>query len=364
MFCLLTPPVALAAACAEPSMSHPPRDSGLLMDAAVALDASVPRPRCRRPASAGPAVEVVVDRQARDAILNLIDSAQSCLDVFEFELLRSGSAGDVQNRILEAAQRGVHVRVLLDDEVDSNEATARNFRALGINARVDRHSIRTHLKVIAADGATILIGSTNLSGASIDRNHESNILLRDVRAVNFLTDYLDALWLDPGLKPATRTATFTGPVRPWVDGGYAMLAMPMIDTTSVGIDMISYAINLDPRYPNGAVAKLANALFDAVSRGLTVRVLLEQSDWNDTLNAINFQAADALRAGGVFVRFDDRRTVTHAKLLITNGQVMVGTNNWSYSGLVLDHEAGVLITIPETVSEFQTYFNTQWRAAE
>ena len=360
----VTSALLVLTSCLAPRKKDDSTDAGFVFDASGPVDASTPMPRCSGTPAMGSKVEVVVDQEARDAILGLIDSAQTCLDVFEFELLRSGSAYDVQTKIIEAAQRGVHVRVLLDDEVESNESAARRLRSFGVNARVDDHHTRTHLKIIAADGATLMIGSTNLSGSSIDRNHETNVLVRDTEAVNFLMDYLDALWVDPGFRPENKIATHDGPVVPWLDGGYALLAMPAIASATVSIDVITYGMNLDPRYPDGPVAQLANALGDAVSRGIPVRVLLEQSNWNDILNEINTEAAEQLRAKGIWVRFDDFRTTTHAKLLITDSQAMVGTNNWSYSGVARDHEAGVLIDIPEVVTELQAYFDTQWRAAE
>jgi len=338
-------------------------DSGIVLRRPATTDAGITRHCTTTGTSAVGAVEVVVDRQARGAMLGLIGAARSCLDVFEFELLRSGSAEDVRASVIAAARRGVDVRVLLDDEVESNEAAAAALRELGIDARVDHHPTRTHLKMIAVDESAVLVGSTNLSGASIDYNHETNVLVRDPSAVEFFTRYLDGLWADPAHVPTKRVAERPNPIVPWLDGGYSTLALPAIATATAGIDLVVYGINLDPRFPEGPVARLAAALFDAVDRGVAVRVLLERSSWSETLNEINDHAAAVLRAEGVVVRFDDPDVVTHAKLLITDDRAMVGTNNWGYGGLVRDHEAGVMIDVPDAVSELSAYFEAQWSAA-
>ena len=353
---------AVPVACADNGADPPP--DGPRPDAAVTQDASVVARTCPGPSSGTAGVEAVVDRQARGVLLDLMANAQHCLDVFEFEWLRSGSAADIRNMAVDAARRGVHVRVLLDDEVDANDETADGLRKLGIDARINYSGPRTHLKMVAVDGAAVLIGSTNLSGASLDFNHETNVLVSDPTAVAFLTDYLDAVWADPGHTPASRVSDAPAPVAVWVDGGYSTLALPAIQTASAGIDIIMYGINLDTSRPDGPVERLANALYDAAGRGGTVRVLLERSSWNTGINGVNEHAAEGLRAGGVAVRFDDPDTVTHAKLMIADEQAFVGTNNWGYGGLVRDHEAGVMMDIPNAVADLRAYFEAQWRAAQ
>lgn len=297
-------------------------------------------------------------------VLELILSAERCVDVFQFEFVQTGAIVGVREALIAAAGRGVSVRVLLDDEVDDNAAAVEGLRAGGVDARRDMHAIRTHLKVVAVDGDAVLIGSTNFSGASFGFNHETNALVRDPAAVAHLIGYLDALWADPNHDPATARAAGANAIVPWLDGGYATLAAPAIDRATRRVDLIVYGLNLDPRFPDGPVARLAEELYAARRRGVPVRVLLERSSWNDGLNTLNEAAAATLRASDVEVRFDDPDTVTHAKLLLTDDVAFVGTNNWGYNGLIVDHEAGVMIEATSAtqpaLTSLSAYFAARW----
>lgn len=313
-----------------------------------------------------PIIVATNDRDMKQAALTLIDGAKTRVDVFHFEFVQTGSVIDVRNALLAAAAKGVEVRVLLDDEVDDNTAAVAILTDGGVDAKIDGHKTRVHLKMMAADAKVVLIGSTNLSGASFDFNHETNVVVREPSAVAFLQSYLDALWKDQGHDPSETTgpvAAASGVV-PWVDGGYFSLAMPAIEAAKERVDLIVYGLNLNFNYPDGPLMALGKALEAAEDRGVDVRVLLEKSSWNWSLNKLNDEAASWLVNRGVWVRFDSEDVVTHAKLLICDGKVLVGTNNWSYNGLELDHEAGVMFTTESAVADFKTYFEARFNAGD
>jgi phosphatidylserine/phosphatidylglycerophosphate/cardiolipin synthase-like enzyme len=313
------------------------------------------------PPAADAVVEAVIDREWKQSALALIGAAKQDLYLFHFELHETGSVTQVRYALEAAASRGVKVRVLLDDDVDGNAAAVALLGELGIEAKLDHHSTRMHLKTLLSDGA-VLLGSTNLSGASIDFNHETNVLVRDPEAVAWIRAHLDALWADTGFV-GSPTSGGSSQVTVWRDKGYEAVALDALNQATSAIDVVVYGINLDPKFPDGPVAHLADALYAAVDRGVPVRMLLEASGWDNGLTELNEEAAGQLVAGGVSVRFDSTDVTTHAKLVVADGTALVGSNNWSFSGLELAHELGVAFTEPAAVLELSTWFDERWTEA-
>ena len=325
-------------------------------------DAGVARVDCRTRTSTRPRVEAVVDRQVLGTVLDLVDSAERCVDVVQFELIASGSVRDARSALIRAHDRGVQVRLLLDDEVTANASTVNTLRRRGLNVRQGEGTIRTHVKLVVADGG-MLLGSTNFSGSSFDSNHETNLLIRDPAVVEVFRSYAAALWEDQDHRPTPVPAGDWTDMQPWLDGGYSSVVLPRVEAATTRIDALVYAVNLSPRFPDGPVAKVAASLQAAAARGVAVRVIFEISDYNEPLNELNRAAAEMFRAQGVEVRFDPVSTISHAKLLMIDDAAAVGTNNWGYRGLVVDHEAGVLTTNSEVVADLSSYFEQRWAEA-
>jgi len=108
------------------------------------------------------------------------------------------------------------------------------------------------------------------------------------------------------------------------------------------------------------VDKLLNELAAAKGRGVDVRVILEYSDYNTSLNDMNEATALKLLAGGVPVRWDPEKTISHAKLLLVDDHAVVGSNNWGHGGFHLYHEVGSVTRNVEAVDYFTKYYEKIW----
>lgn len=332
-------------------------------DVLVAPDVPGP-PEDTGPPPPPPPLELVVDRDVRDRLPALINAAHTRIDVLHFSFTQTGSSGDVMAALKAAKARGVDVRVLLDDEPEANPDAVAALKSVGISAKLDNNNTRLHLKAFAIDGEVLFIGSTNLSGSALDFNHEANWIVRDPDALQFFEAYFAGINANPNytLNPASSTSD-SGAIQMWGRAGFNDVAIPAIESAKVSVDVIIYGINLDPNYPDGPAPDLAQALYDAEARSVPVRVLFELSDWNDGLNERNQHAAALFSKAGIQIRYDSEETVTHAKVLITDDRVFVGTNNWSYQGLHLGHEGGLATTLEQPVAATRAYFEAQWAAA-
>lgn len=106
--------------------------------------------------------------------------------------------------------------------------------------------------------------------------------------------------------------------------------------------------------------KVADGLIEARKRGVDVRVLFEDPGSGFILDC-NSEAAEYLAENGVKVKFDDPKRVTHTKLVIIDGTTSIlGSHNWSASGLTRNSESSVLVRSRDVAAVFGRCFAEAW----
>jgi putative cardiolipin synthase len=158
---------------------------------------------------------------ARDALaarLALADAAERSLDVQYFIWSKDAVGKVLLERLLRAADRGVRVRLLLDDlgtmpsdavllAIDShpnvevrmfNPVALRSMRLLGVVADLGRINRRMHNKSFTADGAVAVVGGRNIADEYFGASAHANFADLDVvvigPAVNEVSDEFDLYW--------------------------------------------------------------------------------------------------------------------------------------------------------------------------
>ena len=110
-------------------------------------------------------------------------------------------ANDLVHALTDAANRGLDVKVLLDDcayYADSAEANLMSALVLqqrGVDVRFDDPGLTTHTKLVVIDGKTVMLGSTNWNYYSLEKNYETDIAFVNLPeiAVPFET-FFQTLW--------------------------------------------------------------------------------------------------------------------------------------------------------------------------
>ena len=311
----------------------------------------------------GPAVEAVVDKGYFDRAREVIRSAASRLDIVQFEVVSADLIDILVDEVIAAHNRGVAVRVLLDDEVDHNVGALAKLKAACVPAKIDSDEVRTHAKIVWSEQA-LLIGSTNWSHSSVAKNNETNLLVRHKRSRNAIGGYIDSLW-NNSAAPAKLNLSNNKLVAVYGDGGYAKVVGPLIDAAAKRIWIVTYSMNLDPKYSDGPIHTMAGKLAKAVKRGVDVRVIFDRSgDWNALLNKINATSRKELEALGIPIRQETEETITHAKFLVADDTLVLGTNNWGYGGFQLYHEAGIRTSVAAAVKELADYHEALWKISD
>ncbi len=320
--------------------------------------------------SSGPGIELVTNTAYLLRTMQIIQTANERLDIVQFESKGGEKPGTSVNLLVEAAiqaqKRGVKVRVLFDDEIADNAVVVAYLKARGVvNAKLDNAKTRTHAKIVYSEQGFVA-GSTNWSTSSIDYNNETNALVRDLPARAVMGKYLDSLWKSAS-KPIYSSFDLKAAVGVYGDGkddgsiGYAAVVGPLLDSAKKRIILVTYGMNVDLNDTNSPVTKTVRKLEAAVKRKIPVQALMDlTTDSSGEGNEVNAESGKILKSLGVEVRNDPGKVITHAKFLIVDDTVILGTNNWGYMGFVLDHEVGVRTSDTKVLGNLLTYFQGIW----
>jgi phosphatidylserine/phosphatidylglycerophosphate/cardiolipin synthase-like enzyme len=309
-----------------------------------------------------PDIELACDRDYYPTVRAVIEAAQERIDVAQWEFFSSTSTNRLVAILNNAVERGVDVRVLLDESVEQNETALQLFAAYGIEASLDSSTNRNvHVKMLVADGSNAVIGSTNWSSAALDDNRECNLVLRAGKAPHYFDAWFAQLWADSGGRDSPELDQGQGvPGLGLINDDLLPHLLARIEEASEAIDFTLYATYLQPNNLSAPAMQVFSALADASARGLPVRGVADFTDWNPENNESNQEAVSWLRDRGVTMRWDDPDSNMHAKTFRIDGGLQVQSANVSSGGLAQNHEAGAWTDDAQVLQDWQEWFDGLW----
>jgi cardiolipin synthase len=163
------------------------RDFGVITNqpAAVRTAAAIFEADWMRGAEPDPEPLVVSPTNAREKLLDLIESANVALEVYA-EVLRDP---ELLEAFIAAEERGVQVRVIVSPSAEF-AAEREMLAAAGVDIRL-MSALYVHAKMIMADGKAAYLGSQNLSATSLDLNRELGIIVDDPVSLSRLARTFD-----------------------------------------------------------------------------------------------------------------------------------------------------------------------------
>jgi len=122
-------------------------------------------------------------------IANLISKAQDSIYVQAYGF----TSGEIAKALINAHERGVKVRVLLDkSNIGAKHSKMRDIRKAGIEVSIDKVSGIAHNKVIIIDKQKVITGSFNFTVGADIRNTENVIIVNDREvAKRYLENWYD-----------------------------------------------------------------------------------------------------------------------------------------------------------------------------
>ncbi|HEV2217525.1 MAG TPA: phosphatidylserine/phosphatidylglycerophosphate/cardiolipin synthase family protein, partial [Candidatus Dormibacteraeota bacterium] len=308
---------------------------------------------CSSPAAATPALrpirnEVTLWQDAAifSLVAHLIDSARHRVLVEMYELGRP----DIVRSLGTAESRGVSVRVISDPTVEASRRSASQLDAFRVPERfypVDdsRHQI-DHVKLLVADGEAA-VGGMNW-GKHSDRNHDYVLEIGISSEVERVTSLFEQDWALAGGHPAPLPVVESDPIAQTTPGGEIRL---MLERELLRCSHRA----LVEMYTLTDAEILADLVF-AHNRGAVVRVLLDPNQ------VYNRHAYTVLRDGGVEARWYPvpKGVLLHAKIGLFDGDLVLGSANWTSSGLGVNHELDVETSDPTAVQAYASRFSADW----
>lgn len=289
------------------------------------------------------------------ALLDLIDGARRSLRILYYIYVDDDAGARVRQALIDAARRGVRVKLIVDGLGSEHAENHRFFDPLR-EAGVDvcrfvprwgrRYLLRNHQKLALADEARVIIGGFNIQdsyfGTDEDQAWRDLGFYVEGPSATHLTGYFDALdrwakrdsaplrslrlllstWSEP--KGATRWL-FGGPTRrpsPWAKAVRKDLRK------AARVDLISAYFAPSP----GMLRRL-----DRIgTRGRARLVLASKNDHGAAIWASRFTYAGLLRKGVQIYEY--LPTKLHTKLFVIDDIVYIGSANYDIRSLFLNLE--------------------------
>ena len=278
-------------------------------------------------------------------VSSLIESAQRRVLVEVYELGRE----DVVHDLGIAAARGLDVRVITDPTVKESRQSVARLDSLKVPERVypvddTRHQI-DHVKLLIADDEAA-VGGMNW-GKHSHRNHDYVFETRIAGEVDRLLRIFEQDWSLAGGRPAPLPA-MTGDIAQTAPGEEirTMLRGALLHARQrVWAEVYTLT---DP--------EIVAELVAAHRRGVDVRVLLDPNQ------VYNRHAYSLLREGGVEARWYPvpRGFLLHAKIGLFDGLLVLGSANWTISGLGVNHELDIETSEAAAVGAYRSRFDADW----
>jgi len=153
---------------------------------------------------AGHQVELLQDRGYFETLLAYIREAKSeivmAFFLFKTNGYKSSYPDIILNELIEAARRGVRIRIILErgdnpkSQVDeNNRETALRLKEGGIDVSFDNPRRTTHTKVLVIDRRYTLLGSHNLTSSALKYNNELSVLVDSPEIAVETLKYIDTL---------------------------------------------------------------------------------------------------------------------------------------------------------------------------
>jgi phosphatidylserine/phosphatidylglycerophosphate/cardiolipin synthase-like enzyme len=280
-------------------------------------------------------------------VLQLIDDAKKSVDLVMYELEDS----QVEQALVAAQNRGVHVRVLLNggyygkpDKTNPNQKAYDYLQTNHVPVHwTPSYFALTHQKTLVADGKTSIIMTFNLTPKYYATGRDFGIIDNDAKDVAAIADTFNDDWQD------RKVTAPSGDDLLWSPGSEPM-TLSLINHAKSSLKVYNEEM---------ADTKVASALGEAAMRGVKVEVVMtDQKSWHT-----NFSK---LKSDGVLIRTfrQSAPLYIHAKMIIADGtQAFVGSENFSVTSLDRNRELGIILTDKHVISPLNTTFMGDYDSA-
>lgn len=280
----------------------------------------------------------------KDPILSTIQTSQKFIDVTVYLL----SDKEIINSLRDACQRGVRVRVLLEQHPfggeNVNEKTMQLLSGSCVQMRWANPSFSlTHEKTMVIDGRVVFILNQNLTTSAFVKNREYDILDADPEDVSAIEKLFTADWERTSYQLDT-SHLLVSPLN-------ARAEMVSLLTSANRTIQIEVEVLDDPSIVRTLEEK---------AKTVAIQIIFPSY----AQISANSRVAKQLLQHGILVKTLHSPYI-HAKLVLVDGEkAYVGSINLTTQSMDENREVGMLIEQPDIVAQLQTSFLADWSIAQ
>lgn len=297
---------------------------------------------------------IVIPEELDLPIIEAIKGAKNTIDLSNYHL----SDRFVVNALIESANSGVQVRVLLDNGVLSGSSTAKKIveKLIQNNIQVKPSSkffSITHQKSFVVDSKTVLISTINLV-TTLATTRDFGLITHDKNIIQEVNAVFQADW---------ENADTQGGVTPELSQD--KLVWSPINSLPKLVTLISSAKSeIKVMVENLGSTEILNALIEKSRAGVKIRVItpgcivgnsmrnrpfIKQLQSNNIENKVSQAVSDA------------EHPYVHAKMILVDNQTFfIGSENFSFNSLVKARELGIITTDVDNSKKLSQVFDTDW----
>lgn len=279
-------------------------------------------------------------------VLKAIESARKSIRLKMYLFTRD----DVRDALINAARRGVDVRVLMELNIAGGQATnVELYNAMKntpVKFRWTSFDFRyTHEKSMVIDDHIALIMTHNITTSSFNQNREYGVIDTRPEDVAEVIKVYEADW-----------------EKVPVDLSNARLVWSPVNARQKWIALIDSArVSIDLEQNEWISPEIVRRVADAAQRGVQVRGIFSPRDPIES--DADEPNREFLRQSGGQVKYMDEPYV-HAKMFLIDGRrAFIGSENVSDNSLDNNRELGVIFDQPDAVEIVKRTFERDWRVA-
>ncbi len=280
-----------------------------------------------------------------EPVLALIDQAQQSirLKIYLF------TYRDIRNALIRAANRGVDVRVLIDQEpVGGGESNAETYGILkegGVDVKWAPGAFKhNHEKSLVVDDRVAMIATFNFTNSSFNANREYAVTTTQPDVVADVAAIFDADWAGEGVEVSA-------------DSPLALSPQNSRERITALIEGAQHSLWLEEA--TLLDEDITKTLIETAKRGVDVRFIAPQREEDDVAEDNLKRVADA---GGQVAWLAD--PYVHAKVILADGKrAFVGSVNLSFTSFELNRELGIITEDEGVIGRLQETLAGDWKQA-
>lgn len=296
---------------------------------------------------------------AERLIAYIADARQSIhIAAFEFDL------PVVADALVAAAERGVQVRWITDDEygVEADEEEGLDLfprlEAAGVEVRDDGRTALMHNKFLIFDGQIVWTGSTNITVNGNFRNNNNVLVMRSSRLAAIFEREFEEMWAGQFGPTSPSTADDQQVV---IDGTPVQVLfapeddvldhlVPLVQGAQHSVRFMAFSFTHDG---------LESAMLERAQAGVKVEGIVETRG-----SETKYSALGGLFCGGLSVRQDGNPGTFHHKVLIIDDETVVtGSLNFSDNADESNDENVVIVSNGDIAALYVQEFERRWAEA-